>query len=387
MSARDGVAEPDAVAADEAMAHRGAHDRPWIGVVVVTFAAAEFIHECLESLVASDCDRLKIVVVDNASPDATAAAVRDWASGARPMVFADDWPLERRAPVPKPITLAEFDAETAQTADFDALGTVTLVHSGSNRGFAGGVNVGLRTLRRHPQIGYFWVLNPDSVVEPQTPRAFADAAAAAGRFAVMGGRTLYFGRPDVVQSDGGRLRWPMGLGLGVNRGRPATDCAPPDADALDYISGANMLVSRPFLDEAGLMDESWFLYIEEVDWCLRRGPLPLAVAPEARIRHRAGASSGSSRVDRLESPFSTYMANLNHLRFVARWRPAHLPWAYLAALLVIVKRYVSVGAWPQATAALRGLHGFGPPAAVRRKLDATTWEGIARRTRNWARRR
>ncbi len=356
-------------------------EAPWIGVVVVAYAAEDFIHECLESLNATGYDRLKILVVDNASPDATPAAVRAWATGAAPFIPPADWPLAARAATPKPLRFTEMTAAAAQSATFEELGEVALIHSGANLGFAAGVNVGLRALRAHPEIDLFWVLNPDGIVEPGTPAAFAKAARRAGRFALIGGRTLYYGKPDIVQSDGGRVRWWSGFGSSVNLGRRAETCTPPDGATLDYVPGANMVASREFLDTAGLMDESWFLYAEEVDWALRRGNLPLVTAADARIRHRAGASIGSSRLDRLGSPFAVYFSTLNHLRFTARWKPARLPFAYVAALLVILKKYVPARAWGQARAALAGLHGFGPPREIRRRLPPDVWALIAARPR------
>lgn len=351
---------------------------PWIGIAIVTFGAEDFIADCLESLTRTGYPRLKIIVVDNASPDGTAQSVRGWASGARPFIAPRDWPLPASPVTPKPVRFAEFDAQAAATATFDALGTVALVHSGANRGFAGGVNVGLRTLRAHPEIELFWVLNPDSVVAADAPAVYA-AAAQAGRFALMGGRTLYYERPEIVQTDGGRMRWWRGFGSNVNQGRRAADCAPPASASLDYVSGANMVASREFLDRAGLMDEAWFLYLEEVDWALRRGDLPLKVAPAARIFHRAGASIGSRGHDRLESPFSVYFSSLNHLRFAARWNRWRLPLAYGAALAVTLRKYIAAGAWPQAHAALAGLHGLPPPAEVRARLDPGTWARVAAR--------
>jgi GT2 family glycosyltransferase len=357
-----------------------AEDPPWIGVVVVAYAAGDYIAECLESLVAAGYPRLKVIVVDNASPDDTAAAVRDWASGARPFARPADWPLPPAPVAPKPRNFAEFDAAVAEAADFEALGEVALVHSGANRGFAGGVNVGLRTLLPHPQVSLFWILNPDCAVEPQTPAAFAAAARAAGPFSIMGGRAIFFGEPAVVQADGGRVRRWRGTGASVNINRRADECAPPDPVALDYIPGMSMVASRAFLDSAGLLDESWFLYFEEIDWAYRRGPLPLAVAPEARVRHRAGASIGSRAGRKLPSPLAAYIGARNRLRFMARWHPWRLPMAYVAALATFGRQFLLTAAWPQLSASLRGLHGLPPPPSVRATLPDDVWATLARRS-------
>lgn len=353
---------------------------PWIGVVTVAYAAADFIAECLESLLASGYPRLKIVVVDNASPDDTVAALRGWASGERPFVHPEDWPIARAPVAAKPRALAEFSPEAAARASFEALAEVSLIRSDANRGYAGGVNVGLRALLPHSEIGLFWVLNPDCVVEPQTPAAYAEAARRAGRFALIGGRSLLFGEPAVVQTDGGRFRPWRGTGGSVNINRRADACAPPEPGAFDYVPGVTMLASRGFIERAGLMDESWFLYYEEIDWSFRRGDLPLLVEPEARVRHRAGQSIGSRSRDRaLPAPLSVYMGSRNQLRFTARWRPWRLPAVYAAALATATAHYLPARAWPQLSAALRGLHGLPPPEAVRSRLDPSVWAELDRR--------
>jgi len=348
--------------------------RPWLGVAVVTYGAAEFIVACLESLVASGYPRLRIVVVDNDSPDDTAGAVRRWALGETSFSAPEPWPLDPRPPVEKPL---DFEERPPGARPRPPQSTVTLIHAGGNYGFAAGVNIALRSLRAAPEIGLFWVLNPDTVVAPDTPDRFALHAKGLGRFALIGGRIVYLDRPDTIQVDGGgRFRFRIGFAASVNLGQPASSTALPDPGALDYISGANMLASRAFLDRAGLMDEGWFLYHEEIDWCFRRGDLPLGLAPGTLVYHRAGATIGSGGGQVVASPLAAYFQFRNHLRFTARWAPHWLPCAYLAGLAMIVHRFARARAWPQILAALRGLHRLGPPTPVRAQLSPEVWARI-----------
>ena len=139
-----------------------------IGVVIVTYGAEDYVAGCLESLMTSGYEGLRVVVVDNASLDRTAEVVRDWATGRTPFTPLADWPLSRREPVPKPLDYAEIRNGDAGERAGDAEATVTLALMGRNRGFAAGVNTGLHILAADPSIDQFWVLNPDTVVEPQT---------------------------------------------------------------------------------------------------------------------------------------------------------------------------------------------------------------------------
>jgi GT2 family glycosyltransferase len=332
-------------------------DLPPIGVVIVTYSAADFVAECLDSLLASGYPELRVVIVDNDSPDDTLDAIRAWAGRALPQGWA-----ERRS----------------VSSDEPSREWLTLIDAGANLGFAGGVNAGLRTLVGDPGIDLFWILNPDTAVEPQTPCALARRASAAGRFAAIGGRILYARSGGLIQTDGGRLHRLAFTGVNVNRGLPGEACAMPAPESLDYVSGASLLVSRAFIERAGLMDESWFLYYEEIDWQLRRGDLPLVIEPEARVIHRAGASIGSGSPDERASPLAVYFATRNLLPFVARWSPVRLPFAYAIAWW---KLFRSWGVDRMRLAAmLRGLHRLPPPKEVRARLPESVWNRILGRS-------
>lgn len=328
---------------------------PRIGVVIVTYCAEDFVLDCLMSLLESGYPALRVIVVDNHSPDTTCERVRSWAEATLEQNFEERGRDATPAPPHK---------------------WLTLLPTGENLGFAGGVNVGLRTLLRD-ETDLFWVLNPDATVEPQTPFAFARRARSAGRFAAIGGRILYAGRNGTIQTDGGRLHRLGFTGVNVNRGLRTANCAMPDPGSLDYVSGASLLVSRAFIARAGLMDESWFLYFEEVDWQLRRGDLPLLVEPEARVIHRAGASIGSGRPGEQASALAVYFLSRNLLRFTARWSPARLPFAYAMAWWKLFRSWGMDRS--RLMAMVYGLHQIGPPRDVRIRLPEEAWKRILAR--------
>lgn len=344
---------------------------PRIGVVIPTYRAADYIAACLESVAATDHD-LRIVVVDNASPDATDQAVLNWASGRVPFVPPDDWPLPPAPPVAKPLSLCFADDPAAPDAD------ITLLRSSVNGGFAYAVNAGLRLLLQDDSIAWFWVLNPDTVVEPQTPAALARKAGEMERFAVIGGRVLYMSDPERIQADAGRLHPLAFTGVSVNQRAIASATSMPNAASVRYIPGASMLVSREFIANVGLMDDRYFLYFEEIDWQLRRGNLPLGLEPDARVLHRAGAAIGSGGGGSPTSPLSIYFMCRNLLPFVARWSPWRLPFAYAMAWAKLFRQWgVSHATLP---AFLRGLHGFTPPAALKHQIPRTIWHSAIRNT-------
>ena len=313
---------------------------PVIGVAIATYRSEAVITGCLDSLYACREDIGRIVITDNASGDATCETIRNWAA-ARDISFAE----------------AASGAPSAPAA------WLTLLHSPINGGFAYATNRGLEWLLRDPQIGLFWLVNPDCLVSRDAAAHFRRA----GRdpdFALMGGRTLFEEQRGTIQTDGGRVsRW-TGVCKSVNAGQPAASAPFPDATTLDYITGANCVASRRFLEDVGLMEEDYFLYYEEVDWAMRRGDLPLRVVRDAVVFHYGGTSIGSGTVGRRPSPFSNYFNYRNRMRFVRRHRPLAAPVALAHGLAKALQ--LLVRATPaESHAVLTGILGLAPPQAVR----------------------
>ncbi|MGR3465594.1 glycosyltransferase family 2 protein [Limimaricola sp.] len=347
---------------------------PELGVVLVTYNSAGVILDCLESLLAARGVRLRVVLVDNASADGTPGLLRDWAAGRH------DWAPSglpfALGPVAKPVAIGDAVGGAGSGHG------LTLIETGENGGFAGGVNRGIAALDAAPDGGpdRIWLLNPDTVVPPGTAAAFATAPEPAGGFSVMSGRVTYLAPPDRIQIDGGTLDRRTGVTGNINLGRPLAATPPPDAGDLDFVMGGSMVVSRAFRRQAGPMPEEYFLYYEEVDWALRRGGLPLAYCPEARVHHRAGTAIGSPAPGRPASPFSLYFKHRSRIRFVRRHLPRSLPMA-LAYSLAKSAQLRLAGHREEARAVIAGSFGRAPAQAIRAQLSPEA----ARRAFGWDR--
>lgn len=322
-----------------------------LGVVLVAYDSADVIVDALESLFAaahSDQVALRVVVVDNASPDDSVARIRAWQSGETAYGAPADLPYSAPPVVAKPIS------EPA----------LQILRADHNGGFAAGVNLGVSALFSQPEINRVWVLNPDSVVPKGTVGAFARHDP--GPFSLMGGRVLYYDRPDIIQIDGGRINLRTGVAVNINLREPRSTPLP-RPEELDFVMGASMVVSRQFWERVGPMHEDYFLYYEEVDWALTRGDLPLAVCPEAVIHHRAGTAIGSPTAGRPASPFSLYFKHRARMMFLRRHAPRNMAigWAYTGAK---VAQLAVKGYWQEARALLAGACRAKPPAAVAERL-------------------
>ena len=311
------------------------------------------------------------MVVDNGSNDATSDVIRSWAGGA-PFVPSNDLPMEIAAPAALPTFTERAVGEEVAAGDLHG---VTLIRSDENGGFAAGVNIGLSLALGDGEVQDFWILNPDSVVSDGAPEAMANAIRTNPGYGIVTGRARYLETPERIQIDGGFYNRKTGITRNANVGEPAASTAPCPRGPISILrSAGNMVVSRAFVEDRGLMAEDYFLYYEEVDWSLRKGDFPLLTCEGGMVFHRAGASIGSpTHKGRSATPFSLYFKHRGRLRFLRRHRPQAV---FTAQLYTLAKVFQSLMGrdFAGASAIWRGSFDLSPPRAVADRLGGVALE-------------
>jgi GT2 family glycosyltransferase len=265
-------------------------------VVILNWNGWRDTIECLESVFRLQGQDFRVVVCDNASSDESVEMIKQWASG---KVIADGQNPRlshlSSPPCAKPVCYRELDHEDARqsTPDRDDARLI-LIRIGTNLGFAGGTNVGLRFALQDNACRYFWILNNDTVIDPGSLAAMVGLMEKHPELGLCGSLILSYADPEQVQVQGGRRfsRWtgrsqvPPQLTVEESRTRDAE---------FDYLEGASMLATRSFLETVGLLEEWYFLYYEEVDWAMRAaGVFGLGFARDSIVYHKEGASIGSN---------------------------------------------------------------------------------------------
>lgn len=302
-----------------------------LGVVIVTHNARDCIADCLQSLGPVPPDRLRAVVVDNASTDETQTHL----------------------------------SSKLATTRFD------LIQNPVNGGFARAVNVGLGFLLGDARLSHFWILNPDCTVRPgssETLLRFLDLGNGKG---LTGGRVAYRAPHGVIQTDGGRIDLRTGATHNLHQGLAAKTCPPPDREQIEFVSGASLVASRAFVETVGPVREEFFLYYEEVDWALRRGSFPIEHCPEFVVDHVAGASIGSGAPGRAASAFSCYFLHRSRVAFLRKLR-GNPGWRGYGYGLAKAAQAVGHGHLAASEEILRGTFGVPPSRRVKRRLSAET---------------
>jgi GT2 family glycosyltransferase len=254
---------------------------PKVSCIVLNWNGWRDTVECLAALKQCLYPQLDILVVDNGSTDGSTAKIKSSYSNIR------------------------------------------LLESHKNLGFAGGNNLGIRYALAH-DTDYIWLLNNDTKPAPDALNALINKALTDKKIGAVASVCHYTGAPEKIEAWAG-ARVNLWIGYGRNSTVPRTD------DWFHSLNGTSLLVSRAALEDAGLLDEGFFLYWEDTEFCLRlrkRG-WRLAAAPDSKILHKVNASTGGNKMilDRYQTA--------SGLRLLRLYSPA----PYLATVLFLGIRF------------------------------------------------
>ena len=330
-------------------------------ILVVTYRLPRTTIECITSLLPLCSDRVRILVIENGSPDNSFEVIR---AG-----------LEASVPAGGLKTAAADALDAAVFADgFQVL----LVRNQVNIGFGRAINVLARFVATNTEDGYFWILNNDVLVEPGSLDALVDTLATREDLCQVGSLIAEMAQPEVVQEAGGKLFRSLGWCRPLHRGEPikAVQALAPVLPT-DWVCGASALVSiRDFMGVGGFC-ESFFVYWGDVDlsYLLRAATgRQCAVVTASVIRHisRAVDWTVSDRVRTFD------LAGV--VIFYRRW----FPWLWPLVLLVRGLTYIACDLWkgggasgrllkdPKATIEALGLRREEPRVVLRASKSRLT---------------
>jgi N-acetylglucosaminyl-diphospho-decaprenol L-rhamnosyltransferase len=289
-----------------------------IAVVIVTYKCAALTIESLRSVAAQRAVagfHIRAVVVDNASGDTPAIAAA---------IESNDW-----------------------------RSWVTLVTAEKNGGFAYGNNLGIARARAERVPSYIYLLNPDAQVRPGAIATLARFLESHPEVGIAGSSF-----EDLDGSD-----WPIafhfpslmsemlhGMELGplmrlFERWMVAQHMSKVP-QSIDWICGASMLIRPAVLESIGGMDENYFLYFEETDFCYRAKKAGFATwyVPESRVMHIRGQSTAVTDLTTGPKRLPAYWFESRRRYFAMTYGIGHAMRidlvAFLACSLGMVKRAV-----------------------------------------------
>ena len=307
---------------------------PKVVVVVLNWNGWLDTIECVESILRADYANIQIVICDNGSADGSLERLREWAEGALEVESAVSEGGRRWAyrPVPKPLQYREYQHGESAPAALSRDPKLVFIRIPNNRGYAGGNNIGLEYALAQSDLGYVWILNNDTVVERDTLARMVTAAEADQKVGMVGAVLLHYRPPHRIQALGGGFFGPLSrYDYQIGRGQRLNTNAERPFD-LEHVVGASMLIRATTIRDVGRLEESYFLFREETDWCIRMREhgWRLRYCPGAIVWHKEGRSIGH------KSPLHDYYSVRNMLFLMQKFYPKSLPTAiaFLACIAI-----------------------------------------------------
>jgi GT2 family glycosyltransferase len=252
---------------------------PLINTVILNTNRRDDTLACLESLEKSTYPKNHIIVLDNASTDGSVEAIRE------------------RFPQVEIIQLKE------------------------NKGYAGNNNVGILAAVKN-NADWIFVLNEDTLLDPNCIEEMVTAAEEDPSAGIVGPMVYHHDEPDVIQSAGGSFG-PYLESIHIAQNEPDRGQFKQPTQ-VDWVSGCAIMVKREVIEDIGILDERFFYYWEETEWCLRAGRNGWKVlhVPNARLWHK-----GVKR-DYSPGPSVTYYNTRNHFLMLAKHNAPLTVWLH-----------------------------------------------------------
>jgi GT2 family glycosyltransferase len=288
-----------------------------VAVLIVSYRSLDDVEACLGALTASDYSDFEVVVCENGGDEAFG---------------------QLREALPAALPGGQ---------------KIRLLPPLGNLGYAGGVNYGIV---ESPSAGAYWVLNPDTLPAPNTLTQLVSRLAQGDSSIV--GHDIMGANGMLATRGGGRWMPWTGRAVSLDWGKPRDPRPPVDETErrMNYVMGTSMLVSRGFVERVGLMREDYFLYCEEIEWCLRglRAGEKIGYAPEPALLHMHGTATGAGGAPRDTAKLPVYLQQRNRLNLTRDLYPQRLPVTATIALVHVVLKYARSRAWRQIGYSVQG---------------------------------
>ncbi|MEZ4985394.1 MAG: glycosyltransferase family 2 protein [Saprospiraceae bacterium] len=274
---------------------------PLVSIVTVNYRAPEVTCELLDSLRTLTYPQVEVWVVDNGAEEDVSA------------LFEQHYP------------------------------GVNILVSSDNLGFAGGNNWAMRQAAG----AFVLLVNNDTIVPPGLLEPMVETLMNHPEAGIVSPKLYYFDAPNTLQY-AGTVTLDLYTGRGKYEARYQQDHGQFDTPCeTDFAHGACMMIRRELMQAIGLLPEDYFMYYEELDYCLRarRAGWRIRYTPSTYLHHKESMAMGKA------SPLKTYYMFRN------RW--------------LLVKRY---GNWQQRLVFMLYFLGFGWPLGIMRHVWKREWQ-------------
>lgn len=265
-------------------------------IIIINFGKPKHTIECLQSIIDNSYKFFRTVVVDISNIDQSVYKLNAW-------------------------------VEEKKDARFK------IIHKDENNGFAFANNIGISHSIQNQDCDYLWILNNDTVIEKNSLTElvkFSEGKKDKNKIGFIGSKIMDYENQKIIQNIGGTFNKWTGYSVLIGMGEKDEGQFDDKKYKIDYVVGASMFFRSSIIDKIGLMPEDYFLYYEDVDWCLSalKAGFINSTCTESIVYHKQGLSTGSKLLTEdkhLKNKKHLYISYLKLYKRHFRWL---LPIAY-----------------------------------------------------------
>ncbi|MEG2289471.1 MAG: glycosyltransferase family 2 protein [Clostridium sp.] len=276
-------------------------------IILLNYKGYEDTMECIKSLESITYKNYKIVIVDNNSPDDSYSKISKELKKDHILIKAED-----------------------------------------NGGFAKGNNIGIKYALNNGA-DYILLINNDTLVEKNLIEELLKPFKREKNLGLTTGKIYYEGKRDTLWFAGGTFNEKRFYGMHLGEGEK--DIGKYDKDKeITFSTGCLMMIKREVFEEIGYLPEEYFMYYEDVDYCLklRQAGYRLWFNPKAVIYHKVSASTGGEA-----SPFALKLNTRNRIVLMKKHKK-NLMFFYATRIIVII-RYAVKGETQRCKGVIEGI--------------------------------
>ena len=245
-----------------------------IGIVILNWNSYDVVKQCIDGIQEYICCEIEVIIVDNGSKD---------------------------------------DSRTRLATEFPQ---VTLLVNNENLGFARGNNVGIRYCKKKG-IGQILLLNNDTIITEDFLTKMSAFLDDHEKVAVVQPIILQYPTGE-IWSAGGQFIRSLSISKSIGAGEAYKKLRESSPYEVDWVTGCCMLIKMEVIDKIGGLNEKFFAYHEDVDFCLsvKKSGFRLYCIPEVSLEHIGGYSSKKQSKDGYLSPYVHYLNARNSIYVV-----------------------------------------------------------------------
>jgi len=265
-----------------------------VAIIILNYKGWLDTVECLDSLFKNEYKNFVLLIVDNYSNNYSVENIENWLKRKREFKinnFLASYDYSEKYILPTKYTKLQCTNQNGeifftQDKSYSKIYNIFLIESDANYGYSGGNNIGIKYAIEHLECEYIWLLNNDTIVSPDALVQMVERMKTSVNSGVVGSVIKHYNAPEKIEKTCGQGQMLTNFIFGktlktIN-------------NKLDDIMGASFLISTNTIKKVGYLDEDYFLYREESDYCwkVKQAGLDLICADKSIVYHKSAASSG-----------------------------------------------------------------------------------------------